>query len=54
VEKLVRYLPGFKKILPLNFLMADETKWLSRAELHSEHDSVVKGMAIHELVRFNG
>ena len=52
VEKLVKYLPGFKKIIPIHFLMADNYKWLSDATLFS-HDKTIEGKAIHELVAFN-
>lgn len=53
VEKLVRYLPGFKRAIPLQFLMADEHKWLSRGELNGNGLPSVSGWAIHELVNFN-
>jgi hypothetical protein len=52
VEKIVRYIPGFKKVVPIKFLMADEYKWLSKGELHSKNKIISKGMAIHELVNF--
>ena len=53
VRKLIRYLPGFGKTVPMNFLMADEYKWLSKAQLHSNSVKMENGMAIHELVNFN-
>jgi hypothetical protein len=53
VEKVLRYLPGFKKSMPLNFLMADEVKWLSNCQLHCSGNMVDSGKAIHELVLFN-
>jgi hypothetical protein len=52
VSKLIHYIPGFNKIIPLNFLMADETKWLSTGKLHANHEILSRGMAIHELVNF--
>jgi hypothetical protein len=52
VAKLIRYIPGFNKIIPRNFLMADETKWLSSAKLQANHKILSRGMAIHELVNF--
>jgi hypothetical protein len=52
VDKLRRYIPGFNKIMPLNFLMADEFKWLSTGELQANYETVSTGMAIHELVDF--
>ena len=52
VEKIIRYIPGFKKVMPINFLMADEFKWLSKGELKSHNTILSSGMAIHELVKF--
>jgi hypothetical protein len=52
VEKLIRYIPGFNKVMPLNFLMADEIKWLSKGLLQSHGEPADSGMAIHELVNF--
>jgi hypothetical protein len=52
VEKLIRYIPGFNKIMPLNFLMADEFKWLSHGQLETNRKVISSGMAIHELVNF--
>ena len=53
VEKLIRFIPGFKRIMPIKFLNAEEVKWLSKAELRRENDSIVKGFSIHEMVNFN-
>jgi hypothetical protein len=52
VEHLVRYIPGFNKVMPVRFLMADESKWLSKAQLVSKGIRIADGMAIHELVNF--
>jgi hypothetical protein len=52
VEKVIHYIPGFNKIMPVNFLMADEYKWLSRGQLETDHRTTSHGMAIHELVNF--
>jgi hypothetical protein len=52
VEKIIHYIPGFKKVMPITFLMADETKWLSKGELQSKNKIISNGMAIHELVNF--
>lgn len=54
VEKLIRFLPGVNKIIPLKFLLADECKWLSKGIL-LRHDAAVAahGSAIHERVNFN-
>jgi hypothetical protein len=52
VEKLIKYIPGFNKIIPLQFLMADESKWFSNGILRKEGKEPIKGHAIHELVNF--
>ena len=52
VEKIIRYIPGFNKVMPLKFLMADEFKWLSKGHLQSHRRTLASGMAIHELVNF--
>jgi hypothetical protein len=54
VGKLIRYIPGFNKVMPLNFLMADEIKWLSKGQLQVHHKTIANGTAIHELVNFKG
>ena len=51
-EKIIRYIPGFKKVMPINFLMANEFKWLSNGELQAHNKILSSGMAIHELVNF--
>ena len=53
VQDLLRFLPGFGKIMPLNFLMADNYKWLSKAEFHKNGEDPKFGYAIHEKVNFN-
>jgi len=53
VNRLIRYLPGFKKIMPVKFLIADETKWASSGKLQQNNKDVCTGYAIHELVNFN-
>jgi hypothetical protein len=52
IQKMIRYMPGINRLVPANFLMADEFKWLSRGELHRHGDTCSVGMAIHELVNF--
>ncbi len=52
VEKIIQYIPGFNKVMPLKFLLADETKWLSNGQLQAKHKDLAVGMAIHELVNF--
>jgi hypothetical protein len=52
VENIIRYIPGFNKVMPLNFLMADEFKWLSNGRLQKQCKTQASGMAIHELVNF--
>ena len=52
VQKIIRYMPGVNKIIPVNFLMADETKWLSNGQLLMQNNTYNSGMAIHEFVNF--
>jgi len=54
IEKLIHFIPEFKKVIPLNFLMADEIKWLSKGELQTRGKTISAGVAIHELVKFKG
>lgn len=49
VRKLIRYIPGIKDSVPLNFLMADTCKWLSSGILVGRNNKS-DGQAIHELV----
>jgi hypothetical protein len=51
-EKLLHYIPGFNKVMPLKFLMADEFKWLSKGQLQTNGKTISTGMAIHEFVNF--
>jgi len=53
VKDLLKYIPGFNKVIPLDFLMAQETKWLSKGQINSDGKTIDKGMAIHEFVNFN-
>jgi len=52
VQKMISYMPGIKNLIPINFLMADEFKWLSKGELLLKNQKISTGMAIHELVNF--
>ena len=52
MEKINKLLPGFRNIIPIHFLMADEKKWLSEGILEDNYGRVINGMAIHELVNF--
>jgi len=52
VGKVARYIPGFNKVMPLSFLMADEFKWLSKGQLQMNGKTLSSGIAIHELVNF--
>jgi hypothetical protein len=47
-----RYVPGFRKAVPLQFMLADEHKWMSRGMLKIPGKPDSGGMAIHELVNF--
>jgi hypothetical protein len=53
VGKLVRYLPGFRKVIPESFLMADACKWHSQARVDMGPKGTFTGQAIHEFVNFN-
>lgn len=53
MQKLCRYLPGFNQLMPTEFLMADNHKWLSNGEFQKNGSPGTKGMAIHEWVNFN-
>ena len=53
MQKLLSYLPGFNKLMPSKFLMADSHKWLSKGEFQKNGSPVTQGMAIHEWVNFN-
>ena len=52
VERLVRFIPGINKIIPIKFLLADECKWLSKGVLSQRDAVIAHGTAIHELVNF--
>jgi len=52
VKYLMDLIPGFEKVIPLNFLMAQEFKWLSKGHLLIDGKTIASGMAIHELVNF--
>jgi hypothetical protein len=53
VKRIAKYIPGFTRLVPLKFLMADETKWLSKGLLIKDTNLISKGWVIHELVTFN-
>lgn len=52
IEKLLRFIPGFKKSVPLNFLMADENKWISKSCVYKNGSPDDKGWVLHERVDF--
>ncbi|QEC69135.1 hypothetical protein FRZ67_18115 [Panacibacter ginsenosidivorans] len=52
VTKLLRFIPGFKRAIPLNFLMADEYKWVSKGFLYNAESLKSEGWAIHERINF--
>lgn len=53
VKFLIDHIPGINKIIPVKFLMAQETKWLSKSKLLKREDQISTGMSIHELVNFD-
>lgn len=52
VKKLFRFIPGFNKMVPDTFLKAEETKWLSVAQVFRNGLLFDEGWAVHELVDF--
>jgi hypothetical protein len=52
VENLLQHIPGFNKVMPMNFLMAKNVKWLSKCQLQTDGKTISTGMAIHEFVNF--
>ena len=52
VKRLISYLPGLNKSIPIHFLMADECKWLSYGILQKDGEALGEGWVIHELVNF--
>lgn len=53
LNDLLKYIPkAFKKIIPSQFLSADEFKWFSNAVLHENNSKITNGVAIHEFVKF--
>ena len=52
VDNLLKYIPGFNKIIPLHFLKADNYKWLSNGKIRKGGKVDSQGIAIHELVDF--
>lgn len=53
VKKLRKYLPGIKRSMPIQFLMADEHKWLSKGIIQKDGKEIDSGPVIHEFVNFN-
>lgn len=54
VHKIVKYIPSFQKVIPLNFLLADEIKWFSNGVTWDDNNELLeRGKAIHEWVNFN-
>lgn len=53
LKSLSKYLPGFRRIIPLKFLRADEKKWLNKSALTINDEIVCQGWTIHEFVNFN-
>jgi hypothetical protein len=51
-QRMMRFMPGIGKMIPLQFLMADEYKWLSRGMVQTRGNWRSTGMAIHERVTF--
>ena len=54
VTKLLRFLPGFNKMMTAKFLMATNMKWLSQGQFYKNGSLISNGQAIHEWVNFSG
>lgn len=52
IKKLTRFIPGFNRLMPLNFLMAKENKWIGKGSLYKEGLLECEGWVIHERVDF--
>ena len=52
VGKIVRFIPGFNKLIPVSFLMADEKKWFSQGQLQKHGKKLLNGFSVHEHVNF--
>ncbi len=52
VKSLTKYIPGFSRIVPTRFLLADEIKWYSKGLLRNDTEEKY-GSSIHEYVNFN-
>lgn len=52
VRRILRFLPGFNRTVPLHFLAADEYKWISRAEFYKDGLLESEGWVINERVDF--
>ena len=53
LKSLAKYLPGFRRIIPSEFLYSDEKKWLNKSVLTINDKIVCHGWSIHEFVNFN-
>jgi len=53
LKGLIKYLPGFKRNIPLKFLNADEKKWLNKSTLKIDDQIICSGWTIHEYVNFS-
>lgn len=53
IKKLTSFIPGFRHSVPLNFLMAEEHKWISKGNLYKDGLLEHTGWVIHEKVIFN-
>ena len=51
-NKLKRFIPGIKNLIPINFLLADECKWFSKVTIEVNNKIVENGFSIHEFVNF--
>lgn len=52
INKIIRFLPGFKRLMTSKFLRATNRKWRSHGTLYKYDKLITHGQAIHEWVNF--
>lgn len=52
MQKLFRYIPGFRQSVPGKFLLSEEQKWISKGQLFRDDALIDEGWVIHEEVIF--
>ncbi|WP_445385820.1 hypothetical protein ACT6NV_03165 [Robiginitalea sp. IMCC44478] len=52
INKIIRYLPGFRRLMTSKFLRATNRKWRSHGALYKNDKLIANGQVIHEWVNF--